>query len=134
MFIVTSFVLSTFLSTRTFARFHRPFKKGNGSLPGTSNLDITILIFLQTTKKYLVLLGPLMAYVGISLSWFYPSVSVARVFVSPNCWARWFNDGDLWVITLLFILTTDFVVSQRGRPPSQQVLFCERTLALPVPC
>ena len=37
MLIVTSFVLS--LSTRTFARCHRFFKKDTGSLPGTSNLD-----------------------------------------------------------------------------------------------
>ena len=42
--IVTLFVLS--LSTKTFARCHRFFKKGTGSLHGTSNLGITMLIFL----------------------------------------------------------------------------------------
>ena len=47
--VVTSFVLSS--STRTFARCHRFFKKDTGSLPGTSKLDITILIFLQITKS-----------------------------------------------------------------------------------
>ena len=62
----------------------------------------------------------------------YPSVSVARVFVLPNCCARWLNAGDLWVITLLFISTTVLVASQRGRPPSQQLLFSERNLTLPV--
>ena len=53
----------------------------------------------------------------------FPSVSVARVFVLPNCCARWLNAGDLWVITLLFISTTVLVVSQRGHPPSQQLFF-----------
>ena len=43
MLIVTSFVLS--LSTRTFARCHRFFKKDTGSLLGTSNLDTTMLVF-----------------------------------------------------------------------------------------
>ena len=56
----------------------------------------------------------------------------ARVFVLPNCCACCLNAGDLWVITLLFILTTVLVVSQRGRPPSQQVLFSERILTLQV--
>ena len=71
-----------------------------------------------------------MAYLGISLSWFYLSVSVARVFVLPNCWARWLNDGHLWFITLLFFLTTDFIISQRGHPPSQHVLFSEDSSGL----
>ena len=66
------------------------------------------------------MLGPLTAYLGISLSRFYPSVSVARVFVLPNCCARWLNAGDLWVITLLLILTTVLVVSQGERPPSEE--------------
>ena len=82
-----------------------------------------MLIFVQTTKNSWVLLGPLTVNVGISLSRFYPSVSAAHVFVVPNCCARWLNAGDLWVITLLFISTTVLVVSQRGRPPSQQLLF-----------
>ena len=33
------------------ARCHRFFKKDTGSLPGTSNLDTTMLIFLQTPKS-----------------------------------------------------------------------------------
>ena len=57
------------------------------------------------------------------------SVSVARVFVLPNCSARWLNAGGPWVITLLFISTTVLVVSQRGRPPSQQLLFSESILS-----
>ena len=39
------FVLS--LTTRTFARCHRFFKEGTGSLSGTSNLDTTMLIVFR---------------------------------------------------------------------------------------
>ena len=47
--IVTLFVLS--LRSKTFARCRRFFKKGTGSLHGTSNLGITMLIFLQIIKS-----------------------------------------------------------------------------------
>ena len=49
------------------------------------------------------MLGPLTAYLGISFSRFYPSVSAACVLVLPNCCARWLNTGDLWVITLVYL-------------------------------
>ena len=59
--VVTSFVLS--LRARTFARCHRFFKKDTGSLPGTSNLDTTILICGTVTDSVLSLIWHILSLI-----------------------------------------------------------------------
>ena len=81
MFIVTSFVLS--FKYEDHHSLPKAFQEGHWFFTWDPNLDTTMLIFLQITKTTSVFFfGPSRAYLGISLSRFYPSV--ARVFVLPK--------------------------------------------------
>ena len=114
---------------RTFARCHRFFKKDTGSLPGLKS-EYHHVDTSQDHQKYLGFAWPfngvLRYFTFVVLPFGLSSACL------PSSCARWLSAGDLSVITLLFISKTVLVVSKRGRLGSQQLLFSERNLTLPV--
>ena len=82
------------LSTRSFALCHRFFKKGTGSLPGTSNLDTSMLIvFWAWFGIFWAWFGMFWAWIGILWALFdvlLVKVVSSRVFCFYICIFCWY--------------------------------------------